>query len=521
MPSTSHTEQRFQDPAVPTSRGLVTDSAHAPEKALRSEIAPAHEQAQRRRRDTVSAPSAKAKIDAAILVVDDDEDTAALLREALDRRGYRAAAVSSGARCLEYLRGEIADVVVTDIQMAGMSGIDLCRELSIRHPDLRVIVLTAVVGIENAIQAIRAGAFDFIAKPVTVDLLEIAIQRALEHLAMRREVKRLRQPASPVAGIVGTSPAIRQTIELTRRAAASDATVLVTGESGTGKELVARALHRCSPRANAPFVALNCSAVPAPLLESELFGHVRGAFTDARRGRAGLFVQAGAGTLFLDEIGEMPLDMQAKLLRALQERTVRPVGADEEQPFACRIVAATNRDLEVEIAARRFREDLFYRINVVVLPVPPLRERSSTDIIDLARLFLAHAAERTRRPPLDLSPSAASRLTEYDWPGNVRELENSIERAFAVARGATIEVGDLPVKIATFEPTKIVIATDTPDELVTLDEMHRRYLRKVLAVVEGNKTHAAKLLGIDRRSLYRRLADSEDGHPKPLADADA
>jgi two-component system response regulator HydG len=455
--------------------------------------------------------------DSTILVVDDDEDTAALLREVLERRGYRAVALSSGAQVLAYLRTEIADVVVTDVVMPGMSGIELCRELSVRHPDLLAIVLTGAADLQNAVRAIRAGAYDFITKPVKADLLEIAIQRALEHLAVRREFSRLRvAPAGAVDGILGTSPAIRATIELTRRAAASDATVLVLGDSGTGKELVARALHQSSPRASKPFVAVNCGAVPAPLLETELFGHVRGAFTDAKRSRPGLFLQAGAGTLFLDEIGEMPLDMQVKLLRALQERMVRPVGADDEQPFACRIVAATNRDLELEIAAKRFREDLFYRINVVVIPVPSLRERGGADIIELARSFLARAAERSRRPPLDLAPSAVQRLTEYDWPGNVRELENSIERAFAIARGPVIEVADLPDKIAKFELTKIVIATDTPDEMITLDELQRRYVRRVLAAVKGNKTHAAKVLGIARRALYRRLADPSARSAKPL-----
>jgi DNA-binding NtrC family response regulator len=462
-------------------------------------------------------PSNALSAGATILVVDDEEDTAALLRDALTRRGYRALAVSSGIECLEYLRSGVADVVVTDVQMPGMSGIELCHELHLRHPDLLVIVLTGVVDLENAIAAIRASAYDFITKPVKFDVLDIAIKRALEHLAVRREVNRLRLgPAITVHGILGASPQIRATIELTRRAATSDATVLVTGESGTGKELVARVLHQGSSRASEPFVALNCGAVPAPLLESELFGHVRGAFTDAKRSRPGLFVQAGAGTLFLDEIGEMPLDMQVKLLRALQERKVRAVGADEEQPFACRIVAATNRDLELEVEGRRFREDLFYRINVVVIPVPTLRERGGADIIELARWFLAKVAPRSRRPPLELSPAAVHRLTEYDWPGNVRELENCIERAVAIARGPSIEVADLPEKIAKFKPTQIVFANETPEEMMTLDELNRRYVHRVLAMVKGNKTYAAKVLGIDRRSLYRRLAEFDGGLSKPL-----
>ena len=446
-----------------------------------------------------------------VLVVDDDEDTPALLCEVLKRRGYRAVALPSAMRCLEYLRTGVADVVVTDVVMPGMSGIDLCHEISVRHPDVLAIMLTGATDLHHAVEAIRAGAYDFITKPVRADVLDVAIKRALEHLRVEREVKRLRSaPAIRVPGIRGTSAAILRTLALTRCAAASDATVLVTGESGTGKELVARALHQCSSRAKAPFVALNCSAVPAPLLESELFGHVRGAFTDASRSHVGLFAQAGAGTLVLDEVGEMPLDMQAKLLRALQDRKVRPVGADEEQPFTCRIIAVTNRDLEREIAAKRFREDLYYRLNVVVIPVPPLRERAE-DILELARWFLARAAERTHRPARELSMSAACRLTDYDWPGNVRELENSIERACAIARGPKIEVADLPDKIAKFAPTRIVITTDTPDEMITLDELHRRYVRRVLAVVNGNKTHAAKLLGIDRRSLYRRLSDAD--HP--------
>ena len=446
----------------------------------------------------MSAPST-------ILIVDDEADSAAILRDLLARRGYRTVAVSSGMQCLEYLRSGVADIVITDIQMPVMSGIELCRELQARRPDLVPIVVTGVADLDNAIGAIRAGAYDFITKPVKLDLLEIAIQRALEHLAMRREVTRLRlEPTTAIDGIIGSSPAIRATIELTERAATSDATVLVTGESGTGKELIARALHNSSSRADAPFISVNCGAIPGPLLESELFGYVRGAFTDAHRSRAGLFIQAGAGTLLLDEIGEMPLDMQVKLLRALQERKVRPVGSDDELVFNCRIIAATNRDLEAEIEAKRFREDLFYRVNVVVIPVPPLRERQE-DALELARAFLTRTAERSGRQPLTLSPATEKRLVEYDWPGNVRELQNSIQRAVALARGPTIEVTDLPAKIASFEPTRISILTDIPEEMITLDELHRRYVRRVLTLTRGNKSLAAKMLGIDRRSLYRRL----------------
>ena len=452
----------------------------------------------------------------AIMIVDDDEDAAALLRDLLERRGYCTVAVSSSSQCLDYLRRGVADLVITDIKMPGMSGIELCQELRVRHPDLLTIVLTGIADFEHAVAAIRAGAYDFITKPVKTDFLGVAIERAFEHLALRREVRRLRvDTAISVSGIVGTSPAITATIDLVRRAAASDASVLVTGESGTGKELVARALHNSSARARAPFVALNCAAIHAALVETELFGHVRGAFTDARRSRPGLLVQAGAGTVFLDEIGDMSLDMQVKLLRALQERSLRPVGADEEIRFGCRIVAATSRDLEREIRAKRFREELFYRINVITIPLPPLRERKE-DILELAHLFLAKAAERSRRPPLALSPPAAARLAEYDWPGNIRELENCIERATAIARGPSIEVADLPDKIARFEPSKLVVASDEPEQMITLGEAHRRYVRSVVAAVRGNMAHAARVLGIDRDSLDERLQELDRGWSNPL-----
>jgi DNA-binding NtrC family response regulator len=448
-------------------------------------------------------------VNGTILIVDDDDDTAVLLRDSLRKRGYDVDAVNSAQQCLERLRTDPADVVVTDVQMSGMSGIDLCVELRQRYPDLLPLVLTGQGGLDTAIAAIRAGAYDFITKPVKVDALAIAVQRAVEHLSLQREVMRLRRDAGkdqPIDGIAGGSPAIRETIEMIRRVADSDATVLVTGESGTGKELVARALHRLSPRANEPFVAVNCAAMPAPLLESELFGHVRGAFTDARTARSGLIIQAGTGTIVLDEIGEMPAEMQVKLLRVLQERRVRPVGGDEEVPFEARVVTATNRDLETEVEEKRFREDLFYRINVVAIPVPPLRARAG-DILLLAQYFLKRIATRTNKPVQGISGPAARMLMDYDWPGNVRELENCMERAVALCRLDEITVDDLPAKVQEHQSSKIVITTESPGELITLDEMERRYVRQVLNAVGGNKTHAARILGIDRRSLYRRLEE--------------
>jgi two-component system response regulator AtoC len=442
-----------------------------------------------------------------ILVVDDDFDTASLFADGLRRRGLNVSEVFSGKRCLQRLSEQHVDVVVTDIQMPEMNGIELCNQVRELHPDVLSIVVTGYGSMDNAIEAIRAGAYDFITKPVKIDALAIAISRALEHLSLKRDVLRLRQTigsGTPVGLIAGTSPAIKDTIELVERVAQSDATVLVTGESGTGKELVARALHEASERRTEPFVAINCAAMPAPLLESELFGHLRGAFTDAKVDRPGLFVQAGKGTLFLDEIAEMPLEMQAKLLRVLQERLVRPVGSDQEVPFEGRVIAATNRRLEHEVAEKRFREDLFYRINVVSIPVPPLRARQG-DVLALAQLFLTRSALRNHKNVVGISPPAARMLQAYDWPGNVRELENCMERAVALSRLDEITVEELPKKIQEHSTTKLVLG-ETPCEMITLAEMERRYVHRVLDLVNGNKTHAARVLGIDRRSLYRRLA---------------
>ena len=465
------------------------------------------------------------------MVVEDDVDTAALLRDALAKRGFSTVAVHSAADCLDRLQTRGCDVVVTDVQMAEMSGIELCHQLRQKHPEVLSIVVTGDGGIEIAIAAIRAGAFDFVTKPVKVDVLAIAVARAVEHVVLKRELKRLREADNHVAseGIAGTSEATLKMVEMVSRVADSDITVLITGESGTGKELVARALHTRSARRDQPFVAVNCAAMPGPLLESELFGHARGAFTDAHQARQGLFVQAGRGTIFLDEIGEMPLEMQVKLLRVLQERRVRPVGGDGESPVLARVVTATNRNLETEVEEKRFREDLYYRINVVPIAVPPLRARSG-DILILAQYFLKRASERARKTVRGITAAAARKLLDYEWPGNVRELENCMERAVALCRLDEITIDDLPPRLTEQDTNKVVISTASPMELTTIDEMTRRYVRQVLAIAGGNKTHAAKLLGIDRRSLYRRLAESaaaaaagpeSEPEPDPVGDAPA
>jgi DNA-binding NtrC family response regulator len=444
---------------------------------------------------------------ATVVVVDDEPEALTLLQEGLRRRGYDALAASSADACLEIVHRRRVDVVITDVRMPDVSGIELCRHLHDSYPDLVTIVVTAHRDMATVVDAMRAGAYDFLFKPLLVDGVVIALARAIDHLALRREVTRLRLAARAVddTGIVGSGPAMREMVELVARVAETDATVLVTGETGTGKERIARAIHERSPRRDQPFVAANCGAMPAPLLESELFGHVRGAFTDASRARPGLFVTAHEGTLLLDEIGEMPLEMQAKLLRVLQERTIRPVGGNDEQPVRVRVIATTNRDLEREVAEKRFREDLYYRINVVPIRVPPLRART-VDILELAQHFLTRAARRNAKPVIGIATAAARKLVEYDWPGNVRELENCMERAVALSRLDHITVEDLPAKILEHgRNAALLVAIQTPAELITLDEMERRYVRYVLGHQQGNKMRTARALGIDRRSLYRWL----------------
>src|SRR5215208_6776336 len=444
-----------------------------------------------------------------ILVVDQDIEFAELIRDGLRDRKYVAEAVHSARDALRYLERNPVDIVVAHVHLREVSGLELVARLRDRQSETLGIVVTSHGSMETAIEAIRAGAYDFISKPVTLAVLEVAVARAVAYQTLRREVQELRLTVSaalPIDAIIGDSPPIREVTSLVRRVAGSDATVLITGESGTGKELVARAIHDLSERRHLPFVAINCGALPPALLESELFGHVRGAFTDARQNRHGLIVQAGNGTLFLDEIGEMPLEMQVKLLRVLQERTLRPVGGDAEVAFGARLITATNRDLETEVEEKRFREDLFYRINVVNIQVPPLRARAG-DILLLAQYFLKRIATRSNKGVRGISGPAARLLMDYDWPGNVRELENCMERAVALCRLDEITVDDLPAKVQEHQSSKIVITTESPGELITLDEMERRYVRQVLNAVGGNKTHAARILGIDRRSLYRRLEE--------------
>jgi two-component system, NtrC family, response regulator AtoC len=442
-----------------------------------------------------------------VLIVDDEQSMCELLHAALCKRGYTASWRTNPEQALGLLESEAFDVVLTDLDMRSMNGLELCQRIVSSKPDVPVIVVTAFGSIDTAVGAIRAGAYDFVTKPVEMDALALVVDRAVQHRTLEQEVKRLRKSVAGAqlpGGMIGQSAAMRNVYDLIERVADSEANVMVTGESGTGKELVAHALHSRSQRRNGPFVAVNCAAVPETLLESELFGHAKGAFTDARQARTGLFVQANGGTLFLDEVAEMPLGVQPKLLRALQERRVRPVGSNIELPFDARLVTATNRDLESDLGDKHFREDLYYRINVVRIDVPPLRQRGS-DVLLLAQFFIERAAQRSGKQVVGLVAGAAEKLLSYDWPGNVRELENCIERAVALTCFDQVTVEDLPEKVRSYQTTNLVVASDDPSELLPMQEVERRYIQSVLKSVSGNKTQAARVLGFDRRTLYRKL----------------
>jgi two-component system response regulator HydG len=444
---------------------------------------------------------------ARVLVVDDVQSMCEMLAERLPPLGFAIEWRTSGAEALAALAAAEFDAVVTDINMREMDGLDLCGRIVRAHPEVPVIVITAFGNLEAAIAAIRAGAYDFLTKPFDIKVLALSLERAVQHRRLRAEVKRLRQRVAEsgrMGELVGTSAAMQEVYSLIDRVADTDSSVLVTGETGTGKELVARALHERSRRRAGPFVAINCAAVPETLIESELFGHARGAFTDARSARTGLLVQASGGTLFLDEIGELPLGLQPKLLRVLQERKVRPVGGDSEVPFDVRLVAATNADLETAVEEKRFREDLYFRVNVISIPLPPLRARGG-DVLLLAQAFLERDAAKAGRALTGIAPEAAQLLLAYPWPGNVRELHNCIERAVALARYDQITVADLPERIQKHKPSYVVLAADDPSELVSLEEMERRYILRVMEAVAGNKTLAAQVLKMGRKTLYRKL----------------
>ncbi len=443
-----------------------------------------------------------------ILFIDDDEDLRELVAQRLRKRGYDVTARPTAEAAKEELNNGTFDLVVTDVHLGqGTSGIELCEWVSANRPNVPVVVITAFGSMDLAVQAIRAGAYDFIPKPVEIEALVLSTTRAIQHRELREEVERLRQETEAPAHfeeILGESPEMQRVFHLVDRVARAEASVLLTGESGTGKELFARAIHQRSRRAEGPFLAISCAAMPETLLESELFGYQKGAFTDAKTSKTGLLAQANQGTFFLDELGELPLPLQPKLLRALEERRVRPVGGSQEVSFDTRFVAATNVDLEAAVEDGRFREDLYYRINVVHVRLPALRERGG-DVLLLAQHFLDQYAKRAGSPVHGFSSAAAERLLGYAWPGNVRELRNCIERAVALAQHDKITVDDLPERIQRYRVKAVYIAADEPGELLPMKEVERRYIQRVLEAVNGSRTTAAKILGFDRKTLYRKL----------------
>jgi len=444
----------------------------------------------------------------AILVVDDEPEMGELVREILQERGHRVRIASDGREALKRLAEEEIALVLTDLRMKGMQGIELLGEIKRSRPDTSVILMTAFGSVETAIEAMKQGATDYLIKPIKTEDLVRVTERAVREAALRREVQRLRREVHREYSfhqILGKSKPMRDVFDLIRRVADSPTNVLITGESGTGKELVAKAIHYNSERRDAAFVPVNCAAIPEALLESELFGHVKGAFTDAKTDKRGLFEEAQGGTLFLDEISELPLLLQAKLLRAIQEREIRRVGATRAMPVDVRIIAATNLNLAEETKAKRFREDLFYRLNVIEIRLPALRERRE-DIPLLVEAFLKKCAEANHKEVRGMAETALALLMDHAWPGNVRELENVIERAVTLARGEKILSDDLPPAIQGMRGDRRVL-DEAADRILPLDEVEKEYILRILEKTGGNKYQAAQMLGIDRKTLYRKLAE--------------
>jgi DNA-binding NtrC family response regulator len=439
----------------------------------------------------------------AILVADDDPVALALLAEVLAGEGYLVRAAPGGAECLRLAEAEAFDLAIVDLRMPGVDGLEVTRRLAVLQPGIPVVILTAFATIDTAIEAIRQGASDYLSKPFRMEQLVIVVRRILESRRLARENLQYRhelQERFGVENLIGKSPAMVEVYKLVARVAGLDTTVLIQGETGTGKELVARAIHCASARADGPFVVVDCSALAESLVESELFGHERGAFTGALSARRGLFEMAAGGTCLLDEVAELSPALQAKLLRALQEQTIRRVGGNDWIAVNVRMIAATNRDLKKRVEEGAFREDLYYRLNVVTIAVPPLRERLQ-DVPLLAQHFVEKYARAARRPTRGIAGEALEALSAYHWPGNVRELENAIERAVALSSSELLMPDDLPREARREERPPLVL----PAPHMTLDDVRRWYIGKVLEDVGGNKVHAAERLGIDRATLYRLL----------------
>jgi DNA-binding NtrC family response regulator len=450
-------------------------------------------------------------VKAHLLIVDDDDVSCRLFTEVLEGEGYQVQQAQSGEEAIERLRSEAYDLLLVDVRMPGISGLDVTRAMRQEQPQLPIIVMTAFGSIETAVEAIQEGAFDYVSKPMNLDELKKIVSRALKQRELRSlshaSIKGIEDPEQQKT-IIGRSPAMVEVFKLVARVAPSKSTVLILGESGTGKEVIARSIHRHSGRAQRPFVAVDCGALTETLLESELFGHARGAFTGAVSDKKGVFQLAHGGTCFLDEIGDISANMQAKLLRVLQEEEVRPVGAKDWVKIDVRVMAATNKDLADRVKSGSFREDLYYRLNVVAIRLPPLRERPE-DIEALAETFIHRYSQLARKRITGISHEALERLKTYSWPGNVRQLENAIERAVVLSAHPVLTLEDLPREVRVDSPAleeKTERGLLPVSDMPSLEEVKRRYALYVIDRVRGNMSQAAKILNVDRRSLYRMLA---------------
>ena len=439
-----------------------------------------------------------------ILIVDDDSPHRSMLRTVLRGWGYAVEEAEDGAAAVEQVKARAFDAVLTDVRMARLDGIAALREIREWNPSIPVLIMTAWSSVQNAVDALRLGAYDYLTKPLELDELKLALERALDHTRLARESQEPGRAQSEASSLLlGRSEAMRELVEMVETVAPTEATVLVSGESGTGKELVARAIQAASTRRDKPFVTINCAALAENLLESGLFGHEKGAFTGADRRREGRFVQAHGGTLFLDEIGEMPLSLQAKLLRVLQQGEVQRVGCDETIKVDVRVIAATNRVLADEVAAGRFREDLFYRLNVIGLEVPPLRARRE-DIPLLASTFLERHAAANRKTIKGFTPQAMDAMLRYGWPGNVRELENAVERAVILSGGEYVAERALPLAVQN-APVPDADGEELALGSMSLEDVERKAIEATLRETEDNKSEAARRLGITRATLHSKL----------------
>ncbi|MGE9985988.1 sigma-54-dependent transcriptional regulator [Desulfovibrio sp. SGI.169] len=447
-----------------------------------------------------------------ILVADDDATHREMLRTLLHEWGYAAGEAADGERAVALCREQPFDLALMDVRMPKKNGLEALKDIKAHNPALPVLIMTAFSDVAAAVEAIKSGAYDYLTKPLDFEKLKVVLRNVFAHVGLVEENASLSRSLAATearSDMVGRSAAMSALWEMIRTIAPTDATVLITGESGTGKELVARAVHAASRRAQGPFVAVNCAALTESLLASELFGHEKGAFTGADKKHEGLFLRADGGTIFLDEIGEMPLSMQVKLLRAIQEREVLSVGGNRAVPVDVRIIAATNRDLAREVDAGNFRQDLYYRLNVVALALPPLRERAD-DIPLLAQHFMNRFAARNGKRIKGFTPGAMDRLVRYAWPGNVRELENVIERASILLLGEHISERELPERLKAPEQGD-ALADALESDCPTLDDVERAVILKTLKRFGGNKTEAARALGITRKTLHARLNRYQSG----------